>query len=372
MAGRPPFRADHVGSLVRPRRLIEARALHAAGGLDAAELRAVEDACIREAVARQEAVGLEAITDGEFRRTFFHVDFLRQLEGVSVGDGAPAASSRKDDATMVGCRPPSIRVTGRVRHKHAIAGADHDFLATCTERGVAKVCVPAPSMLHFRGGRQAISEDVYPDLDEFYAEFASAYAAEVRDLAARGCRYLQLDDTNLAYLCDDRIRAAARARGDDPDDLPRLYCSLINDAVRDRPPDMTLSLHLCRGNFKSAWVAQAGCEPVAEILLNELDVDAYLLEYDDERAGCFALLRFLPSGKTAVLGLMASRRSELEGHDQLRRRIDDAARAAPLEQLAISPRCGFASTAMDNELSEADQWRKLERLVEVARMIWPR
>jgi 5-methyltetrahydropteroyltriglutamate--homocysteine methyltransferase len=361
MAGRPPFRADHVGSLVRPRRLIEARARRAAGGLDAAELRAVEDACVREAVARQEAVGLEVITDGEFRRTFFHVDFLRQLAGVSVGEGAEP----------LGGKPPPVRVTGRVRHEHAIAGADHDFLAACTER-VAKVCVPAPTMLHFRGGRPAISEDVYPDLDEFYAELASAYAAEVRDLAARGCRYLQLDDTNLAYLCDDRIRAATRARGDDPDDLPRLYCSLLNDALRDRPPGMTLGLHLCRGNFKSAWAAQGGCEPVAEILLNELDVDAYLLEYGDEGgAGCFALLRFLPPGKTAVLGLLASRNPALESQDQLRRRIDAAAGFAPLERLAIGPRCGFASTAHAGEMSEADQWRKLERLVEVARAVWP-
>jgi 5-methyltetrahydropteroyltriglutamate--homocysteine methyltransferase len=361
MAGRPPFRADHVGSLVRPRRLTEARARRAAGRLDAAELRAVEDTCVREAVARQEAVGLEVITDGEFRRTFFHVDFLRQLAGVSVGEGAE----------LLGCKPPSIRVTGRVRHERAIAGPDHDFLAACTER-TAKVCVPAPSMLHFRGGRAAISEDVYPDLDEFYAELASAYATEVRDLAARGCRYLQLDDTNLAYLCDDRIRAATRARGEDPDDLPRLYCSLLNDALRDRPPGMTLGLHLCRGNFKSAWVAQSGCEPVAEILLNELDVDAYLLEHDDEGgAGCLALLRFLPPGKTAVLGLVASKSPELEGRDQLRRRIDDAANFAPLDRLAISPRCGFASIAHGSELSEADQWRKLERLVEVARAVWP-
>lgn len=370
MVGQPPFRADHAGSLLRPRRLVEARARRARGELDAAGLRAVEDACVREAAARQEAVGLEAITDGEFRRAFSHVDFLARLAGVQVAEGGFAASFRKDDGSEVGFRPPTVRVTGRVRHDRPIQGEDFAFLAGCTDR-CAKVCVPAPSMLHFRGGRQGVSEDVYPDLDEFYADLSAAYAAEVRDLAARGCRYLQLDDTNLAYLCDDRIRAATRARGDDPDDLPRLFCSLLNDAVRDRPPGMALGVHFWRGNFRSAWVAQGGCEPVAEILLNELEADVFFLEYDDERSGCFAPLRFLPPGKTAVLGVMTCKRPELESTDQLRRRIDEAARHAPMDRLAIGPQRGFALTAHGDGLTEDDQWRKLERLVEVAHAVWP-
>jgi 5-methyltetrahydropteroyltriglutamate--homocysteine methyltransferase len=226
-------------------------------------------------------------------------------------------------------------------------------------------------MLHCRGGRQAISQAVYPDLEQFYADLAAAYRAEIADLAARGCRYLQLDDTNLAYLCDDAIRAATRARGDDPDELPRTYCRLINDAIAGRPDDMVACIHLCRGNFRSAWVAQGGYEPVAEILFNELAVDGFFLEYDDARSGDFSPLRFLPQGKVVVLGIMTSKHPALESADQLRRRIDEAAEFAPREQLAISPQCGFSSTAHGNELSEADQWRKLERLVAVAGEVWP-
>ncbi len=366
----PPFRADHVGSLLRPKRLLEARARRAEGKASDRELRAVEDECIREAVGRQEATGLEGITDGEFRRTFFHVDFLERLAGVSVGEGSFSASFRRDDGTEVGFRPPVMRVTGRLRHQGPIQGPDFDCLQSCTTR-TAKVCIPSPSMLHFRGGREAIDKALYPDLETFYADLAAAYRAEIADLAARGCRYLQLDDTNLAYLCDPKIRDATRARGDDPDQLPRTYCRLINAAVQGRPEGMTVCIHLCRGNFRSAWVASGGYEPVAEILFNELALDGFFLEYDDARSGDFAPLRFVPRGKTVVLGIMTSKRPELESKDALIRRIEDAARHVPLEQLALSPQCGFSSTVHGNELSEDDQWRKLARVVEVANQVWP-
>ena len=366
----PPFPADHVGSLLRPQRLLDARARHAEGKTSAEELRAVEDKCIEEAVRRQEAIGLRGITDGEFRRTFFHVDFLEQIEGVRVGEGSFSASFRRDDGTEVGFKPPTMRVTGRLRHRAPIQGRDFDFLKGCT-RGMPKVCIPSPSMLHFRGGRQAIDEALYPDLDEFYADLAAAYRIEIGDLAARGCRYLQLDDTNLAYLCDPRIRDATSARGDDPDALPRTYCRLINAATQGRPADMAVCIHLCRGNFKSAWVASGGYEPVAEILFNELALDGFFLEYDDARSGDFSPLRFVPRGKTVVLGIMTSKRPELETKDALKRRIEDAARHVPQGQLALSPQCGFSSTVHGNELSEDDQWRKLARVVEVANEVWP-
>ena len=367
---RPPFRADHVGSLLRPERLLEARTRHARGETSMDALRTVEDECIADAVRRQEAIGLQGITDGEFRRTFFHVDFLERLDGVTVAEGGFTASFRRDDGSEVGFKPPTMRVTGRLRHARSIQGQDFDFLKRQTTR-TAKVCIPSPSMLHFRGGRAAISAELYPDLEDFYADLAAAYRAEITDLARRGCRYLQLDDTNLAYLCDETIREATRARGDDPDELPRTYCRLINEAVRERPADMAVCIHLCRGNFRSAWVARGGYEPVAEILFNELEIDGFFLEYDDERSGDFAPLRFVPKGKTVVLGIMTSKRPELESADTLKRRIAEAARHVPLEQLALSPQCGFSSTVHGNELSEDDQWRKLARVVEVASQVWP-
>jgi 5-methyltetrahydropteroyltriglutamate--homocysteine methyltransferase len=365
----PPYRADHVGSFLRPRRLLEARARHARGEITDAALRAVEDAAIREVVRHQEEVGLVGITDGEFRRTFFHVDFLEQLDGVEVVEGSFTATFRRDDGTEVGFKPPTMRVVAPLRHRASIQGQDFEFLKGATAR-TPKVCIPSPSMLHFRGGRQAISEQVYPDLEAFWRDLAAAYREEILDLAGRGCRYLQLDDTNLAYLCDDQIRAATRARGDDPDELPRLYCRLINQAISGRPEGMAVCIHLCRGNYQSAWVAQGGYEPVAEILFNELEIDGFFLEYDDRRSGDFAPLRFLPKGKTVVLGIMSSKRPEVEAKDAIRRRIDEAARHAPLDQLCLSHQCGFSSTVHGNLLTEADQWTKLARTVEVAREVW--
>ena len=365
----PPFRADHVGSFLRPARLREAREKFAAKALSAAGLRAIEDECIREVVKRQEDVGLKGITDGEFRRTYFHIDFLERLAGVETHYGEFVAKFRKDDGSEVGFKPPTMHVEGKVAHVEAIQGADFDFLKSVTTR-TPKVCIPAPSMLHFRGGREAISEKVYPRLEDFYDDLTSAYRAEVADLARRGCRYLQLDDTNLAYLCDPAIRERTRARGDDPDALVRLYCKLVNDSIRDRPKDMTISVHLCRGNFKSAWVAQGGYEPVAEILLNEMKIDGFFLEYDDERSGDFAPLRFTPKGVTIVLGLMSSKHAAAEPRDEVKRRIDEAAKYMPLAQCALSHQCGFSSTAHGNDLTEADQWIKLARLVEIAREVW--
>jgi 5-methyltetrahydropteroyltriglutamate--homocysteine methyltransferase len=366
---RSPYRADHVGSLLRPQELTQVRAKRARGELGADALRAIEDEAIRHVVRRQEEIGLRGITDGEFRRTYFHLDFLEQLEGVNVAEGAFTATFRRDDGTEVGFKPPTMQVTAPIRHSRPIQARDFEFLKDLTSQ-TAKVCIPSPSMLHFRGGRQAISESVYPQLDAFYADLAAAYRAEIEDLARRGCRYLQMDDTNLAYLCDEKIREATRARGDDPDELPRLYCRLINEALAGRPDDMTACIHLCRGNYQSAWVAQGGYEPVAEILFNELALDGFFLEYDDWRSGDFAPLRFLPKGKTVVLGIMTSKRPELESKDALKRRIEEASRYAPLDQLALSPQCGFASTAHGNLMSEGEQWRKLERVVEVAHEVW--
>jgi len=367
----PPFRADHVGSFLRPERLRDARERFAAGHLPAAELHGLEDECIREVVRAEENVGLKGITDGEFRRTFFHVDFLERLHGVEVRYGEFATHFKTSDGTPVGFAPPTMHVDSKLKWAGPIQGPDFDFLTSAVTAGhMPKVCIPAPSMLHFRGGREAISDHVYPKLEAFYEDLTAAYRAEVADLAARGLRYLQFDDTNLAYLCDPDIRARTKSRGDDPDALTRLYCRLINDSIRDRPSDMTVCVHLCRGNFKSAWVAQGGYEPVAEILLNEMKIDGFFLEYDDERSGDFAPLRFAPKGATIVLGLMSSKKAAAEPKDEIKRRIDEATKYVALEQCALSHQCGFSSTAHGNDLSEADQWIKLARMIEIAEEVW--
>ena len=364
---RPPFRADHVGSFLRPRPLIEARDQFKAGTIDAARLRAVEDEAIRGIVKFQENLGLRGITDGEFRRTYFHIDFLTQLEGVATKGGI--AVSFHSNAGNVDFAPPVMQVTGPVRHVKDIQRADFEFLKSVTTR-TPKVTIPSPTMLHFRGGRNAISKDAYPDLDAFYADVAAAYRDELRALGAAGCSYVQLDDTNLAYLCDTKMREGARARGDDPDALPRRYAQLINDAVRDRPAGMTVCVHLCRGNFRSAWAAEGGYEPVAEVLLNALDVDGYFLEYDDARSGDFAPLRFLPKGKVVVLGLVSTKLDRMETKDELLRRIDEAAKFAPVEQFCLSPQCGFSSTVHGNEIHVETQAAKLRLCVETAREVW--
>ena len=364
----PPFRADHVGSLLRPEVVHRARALRAGGQLTAEELRIVEDEAIADAVAKLEGTGIESITDGEFRRGWFHLDFLEQLDGVAV-TGHIAASS--DAADTVHMTPPKLTVEGPLRHVRDIQVDDYRYLASVTTR-TPKVSIPSPTMVHFRGGRAGIDINAYPDLELFFTDLAAAYRAEIEALYGAGCRYIQLDDTNLAYLCDPVMRAGAEERGDDPDELPRSYAELINAAINDRPDDLTVGVHLCRGNYRSTWFAEGGYEPVAEVLFNELDVDAYFLEYDDERSGDFAPLRHVPSHKTVVLGLMTSKRPQLESYDELARRVDEAASFVPagMEQLCLSPQCGFASTVEGNELTEAEQWAKLSHVVEMAGRIW--
>ncbi|RKP47041.1 5-methyltetrahydropteroyltriglutamate--homocysteine S-methyltransferase [Pararobbsia silviterrae] len=364
----PPFRADHVGSFLRPAYLLEARSRHAKGEIDADALRVVEDRAIAEIVKFQEEVGLRSVTDGEFRRTYFHVDFLRQLGGVSSGE--PVAVQRADGKTELA--PPVIKVIDKVRHVRDIQRADFEFLKSqLGPNSVGKVTIPSPTMLHFRGGRAGVSAAHYPELDpEFYDDVARAYGEELKSLAAAGCRYVQLDDTNLAYLCDANMRAAAVGRGDDPNELPHRYARFINKVVAHKPEGMTLAIHLCRGNFKSTHAASGGYEPVAEALLAEMNVDAYFLEYDDDRSGDFRPLRFLPKGKLAVLGLVSTKFGDMESKDDLKRRIDEAARFAPIEQLALSPQCGFASTVHGNDIAVAAQRDKLKLVLDTAREVW--
>ena len=364
---RPPFRADHVGSFLRPPELLVARERFRLGEIDRAALRAVEDQAIRDVVKMQEDAGLLGITDGEFRRTFFHVDFLEQLAGVATKGAVTVKFHNR--AGDVDFAPPIMSVTGKVAHVRPIQRDDFQFLASVTTK-TPKVSIPSPTMLHFRGGRAAISEEAYPDLDRFFDDVAAAYRAEVRSLAAAGCRYLQLDDTNLAYLCDPEMRRGVSARGDDPDELPRRYARFINAAIAERPAGLTICVHLCRGNFKSAWVAEGSYEPVAEVLFNELAVDGYFLEYDDERSGDFAPLRFVPRDKRVVLGLVSSKLGALEDVDALARRIDEAARFVPIGQLALSPQCGFSSTAHGNQITPEVQSAKLRLVVETAREVW--
>jgi 5-methyltetrahydropteroyltriglutamate--homocysteine methyltransferase len=364
---RPPFRADHVGSFLRPQALLDARERRKKNEISAADLREVEDVAIRDIVRFQEDLGLSGITDGEFRRTYFHIDFLEQLSGVETRGGISVAFHSA--AGNVDFAPPVMHVTAPVRHVKPIQGADFKFLQSATRR-TPKVTIPSPTMLHFRGGREAISREAYPDMELFFADVAAAYRAEIRALADAGCRYLQLDDTNLAYLCDEKMREGARKRGDDPDELPRRYARLINAAIAGRPSDMVVCVHLCRGNFKSAWVAEGGYEPVAEVLFNELEVDGYFLEYDDARSGDFAPLRFVPKSKTVVLGLVTTKLDTLESPDALKLKIAEASQRIALDQLCLSPQCGFSSTVHGNAIHREAQAAKLRLVVDTAREVW--
>jgi len=363
----PPFRADQVGSLLRPKPLLEARARFFAGEISRDELREVEDGCIRDVIKKEESIGLKSITDGEFRRTMFHIDFLQRLQGVSVTGGIGTKFHTKKGT--VDFAPPRLTVTGKLRHVEDIQKADFEFLKSVT-RQTPKVTIPSPTMVHFRGGRKAIDIEAYPDMDEFFEDLAQCYRDEIQSLYDAGCRYIQLDDTNLAYLCDPQMRAGAKERGDDPDELPRAYAGLINQAIDNRPQDLTVCIHLCRGNFRSAWVAEGSYEPVAEVLFNEINVDGYFLEYDDERSGDFAPLRFVPQNKTVVLGLVTTKVGDLESKQQLVQRVKEASRYVPLERLCLSPQCGFSSTVEGNDLTHDQQWAKLELVVNTAREIW--
>ncbi len=364
----PPFRADHVGSFLRPKRLLDAREKQAKGEMSAAELRKVEDECITEIVNFQQDVGLKSITDGEFRRTYFHIDFLEQLGGVKTD--IPVTIIRPDGSEELA--PPVMRVVDKVRHVKDIQLADFQYLKRQLAPGsTAKVTIPSPTMLHFRGGRAGISREHYPELEPaFYQDVANAYGDELRSLPAAGATYVQMDDTNLAYLCDDKMREAARSRGDDPNELPHRYAQFINKVVARKPAGMTLAMHLCRGNFKSTHAAAGNYEPVAEALLAEMNLDAYFMEYDDARSGDFKPLRFLPKGKTVVLGLVTTKFGEMESKDTLKRRIDEAARYAPLDQLCLSPQCGFSSTVHGNNIAVAAQRAKLRLVIETAQEVW--
>jgi 5-methyltetrahydropteroyltriglutamate--homocysteine methyltransferase len=359
-----PFRADMVGSLLRSAPLKAAREAHAAGKLDAGGLQAIEDAEITKLVAKQEAIGLQATTDGEFRRSWWHYDFLWNLQGVTkvaVGQGIQFAG--------VQTKAEAPRVTGKIRFGAHPMLEHFRFLKAVTKR-TPKMTIPGPSMLHWRGGREMIDAAAYGDMELFYEDLGAAYANAVAAFYSQGCRYLQLDDISFAYLCDPEQLARLRQRGDDPDRQPFIYADLVRRALKDRPRDMTISMHLCRGNFRSTFVAKGGYEPIAELLFNRTDVDAYFMEWDTERAGGFEPLRFLPKGKTVVLGLVTSKTGTLERKDDLKRRIDEAAKFAPLDQLCLSPQCGFASTEEGNTLAEDEQWRKLELVVQTARDVW--
>ncbi len=365
---RLPARYDHVGSFLRPAYLLQAREQHASGAIDARQLRAVEDRAITEIVRFQEDVGLKSITDGEFRRTYFHIDFLEQLGGVKTD--IPVTVQRPDGTQELA--PPVMRVIDKVRHTKDIQLADFQYLQSQVTRGhTPKVSIPSPTMLHFRGGRAGISRQHYPELDpDFYQDVANAYGDELRSLAAAGCTYVQMDDTNLAYLCDEKMREAARQRGDDPNELPHRYAQFINKVVAHKPEGMTLAIHLCRGNFKSTHAAAGNYEPVAEALLAEMKIDAYFMEYDDERSGDFRPLRFLPKGKFVVLGLVTTKFGQMESKDALKRRIEEAAKYAPLDQLCLSPQCGFSSTVHGNNIAMDAQWAKLRLVAEVAQDVW--
>jgi len=365
----PPFRADHVGSFLRPKYLLDARdQFFNQKSINAAQLRAVEDKAIAEIVKFQQDVGLQSITDGEFRRTYFHIDFLEQLGGVKTD--IPVTIRRPDGTEELA--PPVIRVIDKVRHAKNIQLADFQYLKSQVKAGLTpKVTIPSPTMLHFRGGRAGISKTAYPELEPtFYDDVAKAYGDELQSLADAGCTYVQMDDTNMAYLCDEKMREAARQRGDDPNELPHRYAGFINKVVAHKPKGMTLAMHLCRGNFKSTHAAAGNYEPVAEALLSEMNLDAYFLEYDDDRSGDFRPLRFLPKGKIAVLGLVTTKFGELESKDALKRRIDEAAKYAPLEQLCLSPQCGFSSTVHGNNIAVEAQRAKLRLVIETAQEVW--
>ncbi len=373
MSLNPPFRADHVGSFLRPKYLLDAREQKARGEITAAQLREVEDRAISEIVTFQRDAGLSSITDGEFRRTFFHIDFLEQLGGVRAE--VPANLIVKDADGTEHLSPPVLKVTGKVRHVKDIQRADFEYLKSQVDKlapgCTPKVTIPSPTMLHFRGGRAGISREAYPELDPaFYDDVAQAYADELQSLYDAGCRYVQMDDTNMAYLCDEKMREAARQRGDDPNELAHRYAWFINKVVAKKPRGMTLAMHLCRGNFKSTHAASGNYEPVAEALLSEMNLDAYFLEYDDDRSGDFRPLRFLKPGKTVVLGLVTTKFGTMEHKDLLKRRIAEAAQYAPLDQLCLSPQCGFSSTVHGNNIAVEAQRAKLRLVVETAAEVW--
>ncbi|MBV9539357.1 MAG: 5-methyltetrahydropteroyltriglutamate--homocysteine S-methyltransferase [Acidisphaera sp.] len=365
---KPPFRADHVGSLIRPETLIEAREKAARGEIDRDALRHIQQGAIRDVVRMQEGLGLKLATDGEYNRGSWQRDFLLRFANVALIPSKVPVKFHTNEGTRENA-PPTLQVRGKLAHPEPIFADDARFLASVT-RSAVKVTIPSPTTMHFRGGRDAIDQAAYPDLEEFYDDLARVYREEIADLAAAGCRYLQIDEVNLAYLCDPALRVHVRTIGEDPESLPTTYAKLLNDTIADTPDDMTVCMHLCRGNFAGAWVAEGGYEPIAELLFNAIDVTGYFLEFDSPRAGGFEPLRFLPKGKVAVLGLVTTKDGALESKDALKRRVDEAARYAPIEQLALSPQCGFSSGIGGNAMTVEQEVAKLRLVVEVAEEVW--
>jgi 5-methyltetrahydropteroyltriglutamate--homocysteine methyltransferase len=367
---KPPFRADHVGSLLRPPKLLRAREEHAAGVLSAPALREIEDEAVRDAVAMQRDVGLQSATDGEFRRGSWHMDFIYQLGGIETVEGDIRVKFRNAEGEIE-YTPAAIAVNRRVSLPHTIFAEDFRFLAGLVADDVTpKLTIPSPNMVHYRGGRAALDPQVYPDVQPFWDDLAAAYRDQIHGVSALGCTYLQLDDTSLAYLNDPRQREAMEQRGEDSAHLHETYVRNINNVLADRPDGLTVTTHLCRGNFRSSWAAEGGYDFVAETLFAGLDVDGFFLEYDDARSGGFEPLRFVPAGKMVVLGLVTTKRGQLESKDELKRRIEEASRYVPLEQLCLSPQCGFSSTVEGNVVTYDDQVAKLALVVETAAEVW--
>jgi 5-methyltetrahydropteroyltriglutamate--homocysteine methyltransferase len=364
----PPFRADHVGSFIRPENLIKAREAAEKGTMPDAELKRIQHDAITEIVKIQEDLGLKVSTDGEFNRGSWQRDFLVKFANVTVVPSKIQVKFHTEDGAREGA-PPSMQVSGKLSRPKPIFVDDFKFLKSIT-KVTPKVTFPSPTVLHFRGGRQVVDQKAYPDMNDFYGDLARVYREEIKDLADAGCRYIQIDEVNLAYLCDPALRDQVQSFGEDPKTLPRTYAKLLNDVLRDRPRDMVACMHLCRGNFAGAWVAEGGYEPIAELLFNEINIDGYFLEYDSDRAGGFEPLRFLPKGKTAVLGLVTTKSPKMETKDQLKRRIDEAAKFAPIEQLALSPQCGFSSGIGGNTMDVQGEIAKLKLVVETAREVW--
>jgi 5-methyltetrahydropteroyltriglutamate--homocysteine methyltransferase len=364
----PPFRADHVGSLLRPRDLLEAREAHKANRITAETLRGIEDEAIRRAVQMQEEIGLKSVTDGEFRRGSWHMDFLYRVGGVTKAQDNLKVRfhNEKGDIEFT---PAALRIAEKLRLERCIFGEDFAFLKSVA-KAAPKLTIPSPSMMHYRGGRAAIDRAAYPEMDAFWTDLSRVYADEIAALHALGCRYLQLDDTSLAYLNDPEQREHVNQLGGDGEHQHLTYIRLINAALAGRPAGMTVCTHMCRGNFRSSWVAAGGYDHVAEALFGELAVDGFFLEYDDARSGGFAPLRFVPKGKIVVLGLVTTKKGALETKDALKRRIDEASKYVPLDQLCLSPQCGFSSTVEGNALTEAEQFAKLRLIVETAHEVW--
>ena len=365
----PPYRADHVGSLLRPRKLLQARQDLSEGRIEAGQLRAMEDEAIRDVVRMQKDVGLQSATDGEFRRSSWHMDFIYAIDGISRAEDDLKVEFRNAEGTIE-FTPAALKIDGRLGLGRTIFGDHFEFLDQVVDGATPKLTIPSPSMVHYRGGAAAIDPEVYPDADDFWRDLTAAYREQVRGVAALGCTYLQFDDTSLAYLNDPRQRKMMEERGEDAEHLHESYIRHINEALQDRPEGLAVTTHMCRGNFRSSWVAEGGYDFVAEALFSQLGVDGFFLEYDDARSGGFEPLRFVPKGKLVVLGLVTTKRGELEAKDELKRRIEEASRYVDVDQLCLSPQCGFSSTVEGNLVTYEQEVDKLRLIVETAREVW--